>query len=74
MGLIYFGDHHFFIINVIFRLGIVLHFHDTKSELADLVILDPKWLARLMATLITTKRNFVKHGILNFSHLEQVSY
>jgi hypothetical protein len=34
-----------------------------------MVILDPQWLAKLMATLITSKMNFVNNGILERKNL-----
>eukprot|EP00026_Physarum_polycephalum_P000223 Phypoly_transcript_00223.p1 GENE.Phypoly_transcript_00223~~Phypoly_transcript_00223.p1 ORF type:complete len:1946 (-),score=272.21 Phypoly_transcript_00223:42-5636(-) len=54
------------------RLGVLLYFRDASTSLSDIVILDPKWLARLMATLITTKKAFVKQGILLSSQLDHI--
>jgi len=41
-------------------------------KLSGMVILDPQWLARLMATLITSKMNFVNNGILERKNLHFV--
>jgi hypothetical protein len=38
----------------------------------SMIILDPHWLTRLMATLITSKPNFVREGILHTRNLELV--
>ena len=47
------------------RTGSILNFHDKSDRnLKDLVILNPQWLARVMACLITTKGNFVTEGYL----------
>eukprot|EP01113_Clastostelium_recurvatum_P033783 TRINITY_DN4506_c0_g1_i4.p1 TRINITY_DN4506_c0_g1~~TRINITY_DN4506_c0_g1_i4.p1 ORF type:complete len:2236 (+),score=435.24 TRINITY_DN4506_c0_g1_i4:18-6725(+) len=42
------------------------------SGLGELVILDPQWLTKLMATLITSKPNFVKQGIVTEAGLDQI--
>eukprot|EP01102_Stenamoeba_stenopodia_P006506 TRINITY_DN1787_c0_g1_i2.p1 TRINITY_DN1787_c0_g1~~TRINITY_DN1787_c0_g1_i2.p1 ORF type:complete len:1288 (-),score=192.66 TRINITY_DN1787_c0_g1_i2:91-3954(-) len=55
-------------------LGSLIYFNDSRSGLDDLLILDPQWLTSLLATLITTKKNFVKNGILNFSDLIHIWY
>ena len=51
------------------ELGVVIHFNDARSALDDMVILDPQWLTKLMATLITTKPNFVKGGVIPHTQL-----
>eukprot|EP01119_Soliformovum_irregulare_P012881 TRINITY_DN3370_c0_g1_i1.p1 TRINITY_DN3370_c0_g1~~TRINITY_DN3370_c0_g1_i1.p1 ORF type:complete len:2124 (-),score=675.67 TRINITY_DN3370_c0_g1_i1:56-5518(-) len=51
-------------------LGVIVFFND--PNLKDLVILDPQWLTRVMATLITTKPNFIKNGMLAESNLGQI--
>lgn len=53
-------------------LGTIVFFNDPKFGLNDLIILDPQWLTKLMSTLITTKPNFVKNGILLHSNLNQI--
>ena len=50
------------------ELGVILHYNKTTME--DMVILDPQWLTKLMATLITSKPNFVKNGMLPHSVLK----
>jgi len=53
------------------ELGVIVHFHEPPA-LADLVILDPQWLTHLMSTLVTTKQNFVKQGILHSNDFGQI--
>lgn len=37
-----------------------------------MVILDPEWLARMFATIITMKPNFVREGVLSLPALRQL--
>lgn len=48
-------------------LGTIVWVDDAR--LSSMVILDPQWLAKLMATLITSKMNFVNNGILERKNL-----
>jgi hypothetical protein len=54
------------------NLGSLLYFSDDEN-LADVVILDPQWLTDVMATIITTKHNYLGRegyeGILQHSVL-----
>lgn len=54
------------------ELGVIVFFNDSKFGLDNLIILDPQWLTRLMSTLITTKPNFVKNGVLLSTNLTQI--
>eukprot|EP01114_Cavostelium_apophysatum_P023321 TRINITY_DN8743_c0_g1_i4.p1 TRINITY_DN8743_c0_g1~~TRINITY_DN8743_c0_g1_i4.p1 ORF type:complete len:2119 (-),score=526.12 TRINITY_DN8743_c0_g1_i4:35-6391(-) len=58
-------------IKLMHDLGVILHFSEPRT-LENLVIIDPQWMTRLMATLVTTKPNFVKNGILLSSDLAQI--
>eukprot|EP00026_Physarum_polycephalum_P000251 Phypoly_transcript_00251.p1 GENE.Phypoly_transcript_00251~~Phypoly_transcript_00251.p1 ORF type:complete len:1880 (+),score=208.43 Phypoly_transcript_00251:799-5640(+) len=49
------------------ELGTIVWVDDPR--LSSMVILDPQWLAKLMATLITSKMNFVNNGILERKNL-----
>lgn len=39
------------------------------ADLHDIVILDPQWITDLLASIITTKQNFVRDGMLKHSDL-----
>ncbi|GAM27829.1 hypothetical protein SAMD00019534_110050 [Acytostelium subglobosum LB1] len=54
------------------ELGIIVYFDDDKSGLDAFVFIDPPWLTRLLATLITSKPNFVQAGVLEQSNLHQI--
>ncbi|KAH3760740.1 leucinerich repeat kinase [Pelomyxa schiedti] len=55
------------------EMGILLHFKDPLSDLGNMVILNPQWLADVMATIITTKGNFVaNNGTLDHSNLVHI--
>jgi leucine-rich repeat kinase 2 len=53
-------------------LGVIIYFGDRDSGLADIVITDPEFLTKLMATIVTTKANFVQDGVLQHSALPQI--
>ena len=53
-------------------VGSVIHFNDPHGRLNDLVILNPQFLADLMATLITFRHSWVKEGKLAIADLPQV--
>lgn len=53
-------------------VGTLIYFDEPKLGLNDMVILDPQWLADVMATLVTFKANFVNDGILQREYLHQV--
>ena len=52
-------------------LGSIVHFEKDKS-LSDLVILNPQWLVDVMSTVITTKHQFTRNGVLQHVTLPQI--
>eukprot|EP01133_Synstelium_polycarpum_P006723 gene6723-7816_t len=54
------------------ELGIIVYFDDVKSGLDQFIFIDPPWLTKLMATLITSKPNFVQAGVLEQANLHQI--
>eukprot|EP01103_Thecamoeba_quadrilineata_P016060 TRINITY_DN5267_c0_g2_i1.p1 TRINITY_DN5267_c0_g2~~TRINITY_DN5267_c0_g2_i1.p1 ORF type:complete len:1706 (+),score=349.49 TRINITY_DN5267_c0_g2_i1:81-5198(+) len=50
----------------------VLIFFPTDPSLKDILVLDPQYLARIMATIITLKNQFVKDGILEAKYLPYI--
>jgi hypothetical protein len=54
---------------VLHAMGSIVWFDDPKLGLNDLVILDCKYLTNIFATIITTKHNYIKDGILPHSVL-----
>ena len=57
--------------SLLHKFGSIISFADDK-KLSDMVILDSHWIAEVMSTLITTKHNFVKAGVLRHSDLVHV--
>ena len=60
--------HYFFILQAIIFLhefGILLHYEDTALQLKDLYFIDPGWLCRMMAQVITVRQinPFIKNGV-----------
>ena len=53
------------------NLGSIVHFPG-DDNLADIVVLDPSWLTELMATIVTTKHQFVKEGKIQNTALKQI--
>lgn len=53
-------------------MGDVMYFDDPKGGLDDLVILDSQFLTQVMATIITTKQNYIKNGVINFNDLRHI--
>mmetsp|Transcript_13456 Transcript_13456/g.18567 ORF Transcript_13456/g.18567 Transcript_13456/m.18567 type:complete len:864 (+) Transcript_13456:1-2592(+) len=53
------------------ELGSIVHF-DSEPKLTDLVVLSPRWLTEMLATVFTTKHNFARNGILQHSSLLQI--
>jgi hypothetical protein len=54
------------------ELGSLVYF-ESDLKLNDLVVLDPKWLTDIMATIFTTKHNFAsKDGLLSHRDLPQI--
>ena len=48
--------------------GVLLHFN--TPLLHDIVVIDPQWLADIMATVVTFSHTWVKSGILVRKELE----
>lgn len=46
--------------------------HLLTVQLKNLIILDPNWIVKMMASLFTTKHTFLRHGLLFHIDLEQV--
>ena len=47
-------------------------FYHSDEVLNDIVIIDPSWLTKLMATILTTKHSYVKNGVVihrDFIHI-----
>ena len=53
-------------------VGTLMHYDAKESGLDQIVILDPQWLADIMASLISFKHQWVKTGILTRELLPQV--
>ncbi|XP_067860922.1 leucine-rich repeat serine/threonine-protein kinase 2 isoform X2 [Heptranchias perlo] len=54
--------------------GVLLHFHDPALQLRDLYFVDPQWLCKMMAQIVTVKAaSFPKHpcGIIYRSDVEK---
>jgi hypothetical protein len=67
--------------------GALIHYDDAQTiasplslgqgdwkdcKLSDLVVLDPQWLANVMASLITFRHRWIKNGVLALSVVGQV--
>jgi serine/threonine protein kinase len=52
-------------------LGSIVHFEKEKT-LADLVILNPQWLVDVMSTVVTTKHQYSRNGVLQHINLPQI--
>jgi len=46
------------------KAGSLVFWNDSRKGVNEMIVLDPQWLVDLMATLISTKVNFVSNGIL----------
>lgn len=51
--------------------GSLIYFEEEES-LNKIVILDPQYLTKFMSSIITTKHNFAREGILFHIHLKQI--
>jgi serine/threonine protein kinase/GTPase SAR1 family protein len=56
-------------IDVLHLLGSVVRFKDAGGGLENYVILDPQWVTKIFATIITTKQNFVRDGVIDVANL-----
>jgi len=57
-------------LNEISEVGSILY--DSDPLLRNTIILDPKWLIDVMATLFTTKHRWLPYVILNHTNLIQI--
>lgn len=55
-------------------VGIILHFDDTNSKLNEIVILNPQFLADVMANILSFTHNWLKGGLLTPQLVPQVFY
>ena len=55
-------------------VGTLLHYDDCSNHLNKLYFIDPQWLCKMMAKVVTVKeRNpFLKNGILHFDKIPQL--
>jgi hypothetical protein len=58
--------------SLLHNLGTLIYF-DKDTTLNQYVILEPQWLAKMMATLITTKHSFINGGILQHKYVQKTS-
>jgi serine/threonine protein kinase/GTPase SAR1 family protein len=56
-------------IDVLHLLGSVVRFKEAGGGLENYVILDPQWVTKIFATIITTKQNFVRDGVIDVANL-----
>lgn len=56
-------------IDVLHLLGSVVRFKESAAGLENYVILDPQWVTKIFATIITTKQNFVREGVIDVANL-----
>eukprot|EP01117_Protostelium_nocturnum_P004285 TRINITY_DN1566_c0_g1_i1.p1 TRINITY_DN1566_c0_g1~~TRINITY_DN1566_c0_g1_i1.p1 ORF type:complete len:1485 (+),score=528.53 TRINITY_DN1566_c0_g1_i1:71-4525(+) len=54
----------------LYEIGVLIHFTDTNRGLNNLVFLDPRFLVDLMATVVSTKANFVRNGTVRWKHMQ----
>ncbi len=54
------------------RMGELVYFGGKRSEISEMAVLDPQWLARTFSHIVSMKHSFVKEGLLNMSALKHV--
>eukprot|EP01088_Endostelium_zonatum_P017644 TRINITY_DN530_c1_g1_i2.p1 TRINITY_DN530_c1_g1~~TRINITY_DN530_c1_g1_i2.p1 ORF type:complete len:1951 (-),score=435.72 TRINITY_DN530_c1_g1_i2:123-5267(-) len=54
------------------HVGSIVYFGDNDPGLKDIIILDPQWITKIFATVVSLKLNFVKGGVLNTRDLYQL--
>lgn len=52
--------------------GSILHFNDSQSNLKNLVILNPSWLAGIMASFVTFYNRWHKKGLIDRAHIPHI--
>eukprot|EP01102_Stenamoeba_stenopodia_P017855 TRINITY_DN6460_c0_g2_i1.p1 TRINITY_DN6460_c0_g2~~TRINITY_DN6460_c0_g2_i1.p1 ORF type:complete len:885 (+),score=141.31 TRINITY_DN6460_c0_g2_i1:70-2655(+) len=50
-------------------LGTIIYYKELKH---NIVIIDPQWLTKMFATVVTMKQNFIKDGVLTQAGLTQI--
>jgi len=50
--------------DILHGLGVVVHFNDKYKGLNDLIILDPQWLTKAIASIISLKNSMIRDRIL----------
>jgi len=53
-------------------LGSLAYFSDKDEDLKDMVVVDPQWITKTFATIISLKLGFVRNGVLKISDLPQI--
>ena len=53
-------------------IGTLVHLDDPACQLNDLLFVDPKWLFRLLAVVVTRKFSKNTDGILKLEELEAI--
>ena len=51
-------------------VGLLAHYEEGKLD--AIVILDPQWLAKMMATIISFTNKYVKNGVLEYKGFQQI--
>ena len=57
--------------NFLHDLGSLVLFENDQT-LERLIVLDPQWLTKMFASVITTSHQYIKNGILKYSDLNQI--
>jgi hypothetical protein len=58
--------------DMLHALGSLLFFDDAGTGLNDVVVLHPQWLADALATIVTTKQQFARGGVLTMAALMHI--
>lgn len=58
--------------DMLHALGSLLFFDDAGTGLNDVVVLHPQWLADALATIVTTKQQFARGGVLTLAALAHI--
>lgn len=56
-------------IDVLHLLGSVVRFKESAAGLENYVILNPQWVTKIFSTIVTTKQNFVRDGVIDVANL-----
>jgi hypothetical protein len=58
--------------NLLNQLGDVVYFPEKESGLDSIIILDPQWLTKTFATIISMKNRFARSGRITRAQLKQL--